>query len=98
MTSEVGDIIKMKPQVYDEPESEPMIASARTPREWGLGPGAGLERKNSEPLRIDTLKKVKCTLQFFYEKYKRNLSSYDLLQHNHKPGTKLKVGGVKLLA
>lgn len=87
MTSEVGDIIKMKPQVYDEPESEPMIASARTPREWGLGPGAGLERKNSEPLRIDTLKKVK-----------RNLSSYDLLQHNHKPGTKLKVGGVKLLA
>ena len=50
MTSEVGDIIKMKPQVYDEPESEPMIASARTPREWGLGPGAGLERKNSEPL------------------------------------------------
>ncbi len=87
MTSEVGDIIKMKPQVYDEPESEPMIASARTPREWGLGPGAGLERKNSEPLRIDTLKKVKS-----------NLSSYDLLQHNHKPGTKLKVGGVKLLA
>ena len=87
MTSEVGDIIKMKPQVYDEPESEPMIASARTPREWGLGPGAGLERKNSEPLRIETLKKVKS-----------NLSSYDLLQHNHKPGTKLKVGGVKLLA
>ena len=87
MTSEVGDIIKMKPQDYDEPESEPMIASARTPREWGLGPGAGLERKNSEPLRIDTLKKVKS-----------NLSSYDLLQHNHKPGTKLKVGGVKLLA
>ena len=87
MTSEVGDIIKMKPQVYDEPESEPMIASARTPRELGLGPGAGLERKNSEPLRIDTLKKVKS-----------NLSSYDLLQHNHKPGTKLKVGGVKLLA
>ena len=87
MTSEVGDIIKMKPQVHDEPESEPMIASARTPREWGLGAGAGLERKNSEPLRIDTLKKVKC-----------NLSSYDLLQHNHKPGTKLKVGGVKLLA
>lgn len=87
MTSEVGDIIKMKPQVYDEPESEPIIASARTPREWGLGPGAGLERKNSEPLRIDTLKKAKS-----------NLSSYDLLQHNHKPGTKLKVGGVKLLA
>lgn len=73
--------------MIDEPESEPILAS-RKPNEWWGGNTPGVSTIE-EGMQRDRSSKDKTSSRL------RNESSYNVLIHSHKAGTKLKQQGVK---